>query len=264
VGADPGNVDSPQIAEPRQRWRLAFRRSAEAPALTHREIVDPWLERLACRLPLPRPEGRPRPALSFAAPLPLGMPVERDLADLVLADRLPIHFVRERVATSLPEGIEVVDLHDVWLGAPPLAASLAAADYRLIVTPNADSRGSSGATADRRDALQATLERAADDLLRARTLPRERTRGSSRVSYDLRPLVSAIRVDRGAPDGPLIIRVRTRFHPERGAGRPQEVLAALGERISRRLDAAEIVRERVILADDILARDLAPDEQERV
>jgi hypothetical protein len=174
------------------------------------------------------------------------MPVDRDLADITLAERLPMQDVRARTAPTLPEGIEIVDMYDVWLGAPPLAASLAAADYRLTLD-----------TAEHD--LRAALARASADLLRASTLMRERTRGSSVVSYDLRPLVADVRVGGAGAGGsdatppvesPVTIRIRTLFHPERGAGRPEEVLAALAERTSRHLDAVSIVRERLILADD--------------
>jgi radical SAM-linked protein len=246
VGADSGDVDNRPTAEPRQRWRIVFRRSADAPEGTHREVVDPWLARLtASGLPLTHGGGRPRPPLSFAAPMPLGVPVERDLADLILAERLPVHYVRARVESTLPDGIAIVDMHDVWLGVPPLAASVAAADYRV--------------TFDAADGLRPALDRAAVDLLRASSLPRERTRGASLVSYDLRPLLADIRVgnppldlDEAAVEAPRVtIHVRTLFHPERGTGRPEEVVAALGERISRQLEPEAIVRERLILADEL-------------
>jgi hypothetical protein len=53
-------------------------------------------------------------------------------------------------------------------------------------------------------------------------------------------------------DGPPIrIRARTRFDPVRGTGRPEEVVAALGDRLGRPLSVASIVRERLILADEL-------------
>jgi hypothetical protein len=44
--------------------------------------------------------------------------------------------------------------------------------------------------------------------------------------------------------------VRTRIHPELGTGRPEEVVAALGDRLGRALEARTVVRERLILAED--------------
>jgi radical SAM-linked protein len=236
VDADSGTASerpTPIVAEPRQRWRLVFRRRPAAPALAHRELVDGWLERLAgCGLPLPQGEGtRPRSPLTFAAPLPLGMPVESDLADLVLAERLPIKAVRPSLIGTLPEGIELRDLHDVWLGAPPLAASLAGADYLVGLAGDVDS---------------SVLEEAARSLLAASELPRQRPRGTSLVEYDLRPLLGDIEV---ADPG---LRIRTLFDSARGAGRPEEVVAALGAVVGRVFEITTITRERVILADQLV------------
>jgi hypothetical protein len=41
------------------------------------------------------------------------------------------------------------------------------------------------------------------------------------------------------------------FHPELGTGRPEEVVAALGERLGIGLVAGSIVRERVLLTDEL-------------
>ncbi len=163
------------------------------------------------------------------------MAAEREIADLQLAERLPAWRVREAVCAAAPGGIAVTNVHDVWLGAPPLTAAVAAADYRVTLVAGA----SPGANA---------IREAADRLLAASTLERRRPRGGDSVAYDLRPLLAAIEVAEGPP---IVIRVRTRFHPERGAGRPEEVLAALGEALGTPLEPAEIVRQRVLLAEDL-------------
>jgi radical SAM-linked protein len=229
------------VIEPRQRWRLTFARAAASAAATHRELAESWIAALAVTLPLPRSEGsRPRPALTFAAPLPVGMAAERELADLSVAERLPAWHVRDAVCAAAPPGIAVASLHDVWLGCAPLAATVAGADYRIVLRD-----GAGRSTAQIRDA--------AARLLTARTLERRRPRGTESVAYDLRPLLASIDVKDGVP---TVLCVRTLFHPERGAGRPEEVLAALGEALGTALEAAETVRERVLVADDLTA---APD-----
>jgi radical SAM-linked protein len=75
----------------------------------------------------------PRPKLVFAAPLQLGMLAEHELADLFLAERLTAPDLRERLTAGMPRGYRVVDLHDVWIGAPAIAPQLAAADYRMTL-----------------------------------------------------------------------------------------------------------------------------------
>jgi hypothetical protein len=47
------------------------------------------------------------------------------------------------------------------------------------------------------------------------------------------------------------VRVRTRFHPELGTGRPDEVLAALSEAAGVAVEPVSIVRERLIVSDDL-------------
>jgi hypothetical protein len=45
------------------------------------------------------------------------------------------------------------------------------------------------------------------------------------------------------------VTMTLRHDPEKGVGRPEEVLAALGERVGTALGTASLVRERLVLAD---------------
>ncbi len=134
---------------------------------------------------------------------------------------------------SCPDAWRLIDLFDVWLGEPPLAGQVAAADYRVEV--------------DGADA--AALAGVAGRLLGAASLLRERTKGAELVRYDLRPLLVDVVVAHPGP--PVTIRMRTRFHPALGTGRPEEVVAALGAALGVELSTRSIVRERVDLADEL-------------
>lgn len=153
--------------------------------------------------------------------------------DIVLVERWPAWRVREALEGRLPGGWRLVELLDVWLAGPPLAGRVAAADYRIEIAGSADAWG---------------LGRAAADILVVDRLPRERVKGSGTVPYDLRPLLIDLAVE---PGPPVIVKTRTRFHPELGTGRPEEVLAALADRLGGELEARSIVRERLILIDDL-------------
>lgn len=83
----------------------------------------------------------------------------------------------------------------------------------------------------------------------AERLPRERVKGGATVRYDLRPLLLDVSV--GDPGPPLLVRARTRFHPVLGTGRPEEVVAALGDQAHVSLVTRSVVRERLILADEL-------------
>ena len=210
------------MSEIRQRWRLTFARDEEARYLSHLDAVHLW-ERAFRRgeIPLAASEGfNPRPKLVFAAPLQLGMLAEHDLADLFLAERLTSPDLRGRLAFGMPRGYRVVDLHDVWVGAPALAPQLVAADYRVTLFNV------------KHDDLAAAVAR----LMAAEVLPRQRHREKRTISYDLRPLLLEARVH--APDPAAIAQatadlaasglwLRLRHSQDGGSGRVEEVVAAL-------------------------------------
>lgn len=232
----PGS-ETPGAARPAapvvQRWRVVFRRPSASSDRPHRDLAEEWAERLAdSGLPLARPEGRPRPPLAFAAPLPVRVAAEQEYADVALAERLPVWSVRERIAASLPADLALTDVFDVWPGAPALAAIVVAADYRLSMAPPVPESG--------------VLDEAARRLLGQPRIERERPRGGGSVRYDLRPLVAAIAVDAARPSELL---VRTRFDAERGAGRPEEVVAALAETLGQPIEIERTIRERLILEE---------------
>ena len=188
----------------------------------------------AAGLPVAWTEGaRARPRIAFGAPLPVGMAANGELIDVVTTERWPAWRVREALAGQMPAGWHLVDVEDVWIAGPPLAGRVAAADYRVELTG---------------DPPPDRLRAAAADLLAASRLPRKRLRGDDDVAYDLRPLLLAVSIEAGPP---VAVNTRTRFHPELGTGRPEEVLAALGDRLGQALEASSIVRERLVLSEDL-------------
>jgi radical SAM-linked protein len=172
--------------------------------------------------------GRPRIAL--AAPLPSGCSAQAELLEFWLAEVLPAWAVRTTIDDAIPAGHRLVALENIWLGAPPLSGQVAAADYEVAV---------------RVDGPGADLETAVGRVLAAGRLPRERIKGGETRTYDLRPLVISLQ----AIGSRLLMR--TRIHPELGTGRPDEVVAALGEAAAADLTVERIVRTRLLLGDDL-------------
>ena len=193
-------------------------------------------------LPLAGDPGKGR--VVPAAQLPLGFVGEREILDVILGARLTLVEVRERVMAGLPAPVELVELHDVWVGAPSASAATVAADYRVLLA---------GVPAPE-------LRLAAESLLAASVLPRERHREKKTQSFDLRPLILAISVSAAvppagaAPDAPsTLLRVRLRHRPD-AVGRPEDVVSALGEPpappLGGEIRILGIVRERLLLAGD--------------
>jgi radical SAM-linked protein len=221
--------------EPRQRWRLTFRRGPVPAELVGRAAIEAWQTALIdSGLALAQLDATGRPRVAFGAPLPAPAEGEAELAEIFLAERVPAWRVREALADRLPTGHELLSAEDIWLGAPPLAGRVVAADWRLEVDGvGVDSEALGGAAAR---------------LLAARSLPRTRSKGGEDKTYDLRPLLDEVRVAEPTGLDAVTLRVRTRFRPELGSGRPEEVVAALAEAGGGDLVVRRMVRERLILA----------------
>ena len=87
--------------------------------------------------------ARPRPRISFGAPLPVGMAADGELLDVVLHRALAgCGASARRSRAGVPAGWRLVDLQDVWLAGPPLAGRVAAADYRIVLAGERRRRGS--------------------------------------------------------------------------------------------------------------------------
>jgi hypothetical protein len=99
------------------------------------------------------------------------------------------------------------------------------------------------------------LEAAARTLVAARTLPRTRLKGTTEKRYDLRPLFDAVAIEADPASGGVTVRIRTRFAPELGAGRPEEVVGALGDAAGRPITPGPIVRNRLLLSEDLARKE---------
>ena len=225
--------------EPRQRWRLTFHRDPVPADQVGRVAIEAWQAALeGCGLPLAQLDAAGRPRVAFAAPLQAAAEGEAELAELFLSERVPAWRVREALGPVLPLGHALLAAEDVWLGAPPLPGRVVAADWRVELV--------SGAV----DA--SALADAAARLIAAPTLPRTRSKGGVDKPYDLRPLIDDIKVASAHEGERCLLRLRTRFRPELGSGRPEEVVAAVGAEAGTELAIRAIVRERLILAEDRL------------
>lgn len=214
------------MSESKQRWRIVFARDDDARFLSHLDAIHLW-ERAFRRgeVPVATSEGfSPRPRLVFAAPLPLGMLAEHELADLFLAERLTRPDLSDRLSDGMPRGYRLIDLHDEWVGGPAVATRLVAADYRMTLL---------GVAADR-------LDGAVRALLAAPALRREKRREKKVTAYDLRPLLLDLRVrppdaTAGAPDTSDLaaagLWMRLRNSQDSGSGRADEVVAAVADEL---------------------------------
>jgi hypothetical protein len=253
------------MTDARQRWRIVVARGPAARDALHRDVAAAWEVGLAgSPLPLVATESsRPQPRLVFAAPVPVGMLAEREPMDIWLLERRRIDVVRAAVEAAAPAGHRVVDLFDVWVGAASLPAAVVAGDYLVTAHP-ADGQAAAGQADDAdpkagsdRAALEGRVAAAIAALLTEPRVERRREKGGGPVVVDIRPHVVDLCVipDRDAADRPdpaagIALAMRLLLGGERGVGRPDEVVAALAERLGIELVVDSLVRRRVVLADD--------------
>lgn len=211
-----------------QRLRITFAREGEAKYLSHLEMMKAW-ERAFRRAgwKLSFSQGfNPHPKLSFAAALPVGVAAEADLLDVQIEEAKDPQVARSELGASLPPGLEVRDIQDIPVDAPPIQRALVAADYEAVCPE--------GPSVDLREAVERVLA--------APSLPRRRAKEGKAVAYDLRPFINDLALPDGTA-GNAVVRMRLRTDAS-GAGRADEVLRELG------LDpaACRITRIRLVLS----------------
>ncbi len=192
-----------------QRLRITFAKGEEIKYISHLDLMRLWERTLRrARVPLAYSHGfNPRPKIAVAAPLPVGFTSRGEVMDVVLERHIsPYNFVKGLVP-HLPPGLEVLSVEEVYPKLPSLQSQVRAAEYRVTVFW---------------DGSQEEMEGKLEELLSTEQLPRQR-RGKD---YDLRPLIEDLWVEGKETDG-WVLGMRLRAGSQ-GAGRPDEVLDALG------------------------------------
>ncbi len=171
-------------------------------------------ERLLRRagLPLAYSQGfNPHPRMSFAMALPVGYTSDCEMIDVVLAERLDVEAIRERVAQQAPPGLSIRAVTDLALGEPSPQASMREAEYVVPIREEVSA-----------DALNAALSA----LLARPSVPRNRVRKGETRAYDLRPFIYAAGCEID-PAGGHLLRLRLACGSN-GAGRAEEVVDEMG------------------------------------
>lgn len=198
---------------PQQRLRIRFSKGDAIKFISHLDLARTW-ERVFRRagLPVAYSQGfNPRPRFQIAAALPVGVMGRAELLDVWLDQALSPEDVGAQIRSVLPPGLDAMDLEEVGLREPSLQSQLRTADYSAVV---------------RSDEPVEAIRSRIQALLDMPTIPRQRHQKGRWQSYDLRPLVRSVTVD-PAPDGAWVLRMCLQASPQ-GAGRPSEVLDALG------------------------------------
>ncbi|MEE9285254.1 MAG: TIGR03936 family radical SAM-associated protein, partial [Dehalococcoidia bacterium] len=146
-----------------QRVRVQYGRSGDLQYVAHLDMIRLW-ERAFRRagVPVAYSEGHtPRPRLSIASALPIGVTSEAELLDVYLKRRLSPFYFLQRLEQQIPPAIRVLDARDIPVEWPSLQSQVRQAEYRVTVET---------------DAAAHQLERSIQDRLDKDNLPWEHRR----------------------------------------------------------------------------------------
>ncbi|HEY2155431.1 MAG TPA: TIGR03936 family radical SAM-associated protein [Isosphaeraceae bacterium] len=208
--------------------RLRFAKRGDLRLVSHHDLVR-CVERALRRaaIPVATTQGfNPRPKVTFALALALGIEGRREVVEIDLAAPLEPAEVLERLAATSPPGLE-------WLGAEPAtsnrAAQAQAACYRL----------------DLPEPRRAAASAAVAELLSSPSRPYSRKRPDRTVELDLRPFLLDAAID--PEEGALGFRLKV---TNSGASaRPEDIVDVLG--------LSDLLRDGSVLAR--LDIELAPE-----
>lgn len=208
-----GTVPTKSDGTPAQRLRLRFCKGERLKYISHLDLARTW-ERAFRRagLPVAYSQGyNPRPRYQLAAALPVGVTGRSEYLDLWLTEVVGPDDLEARLKPCLPPSLEVLHVEETDLRGPALQSQTRAAEYRAVVR--------------NQEPTEAVASRVGS-LLDARSLLRQRQHKGKLQTYDLRPFIQTVTVESG-PEGEHLLMMRLQLSPE-GAGRPDEVLEALG------------------------------------
>jgi len=159
-----------------QRLRIRFSRGEEIKYISHLDIMRLWERALRrARIPLAYSEGfNPRPRISLAAPLSVGVTSEAELMDIFLSKMVSPHWFTAAVSQQLSRGIEILEVFPIAPVIPSLQSQVRYAEYKVQI----------GTEKELKD-----IQSAISSLLATEHLPWHHERDTGRRSYDLRTLI---------------------------------------------------------------------------
>jgi len=197
-----------------QRVRIKFTREEEVKYISHLDVMRLWQRAfLRAEVELAYSEGfNPRPKMSLAAPLALGVTSEAELMDITLSRWTSPPAFRAAMEQQLPHGVHIREVLAVAPTLPSLQSQVRLAEYTVTV---ATGKGNE------------EVQEAIDALLAKETLPWEHKRDTGPRRYDLRKLINDLWTGERRGENLQEVGMLLRCDSQ-GSGRPEQVAAALG------------------------------------
>ena len=214
-----------------QRLRVKYGRTGDLRFIAHLDVMRLWHRAMRrSGIAMAYSEGStPRPRLSIAAALPVGVTSEGELLDVYLKRRISAFYFLTRIQGAIPETLLVYEAVDVSMDAPSLQSQVRLAEYRVGVAPDGEAE---------------SVEDSVNGLLGKETIPWEHRRDKEVRRYDLRALVRDLWVEERS-NGTVTLGMLLRADPN-ASGRPEQIVAALGLP-----EPVWVHRTRLLLAPDL-------------
>jgi radical SAM-linked protein len=221
-----------------RRIRLRFEKKGELRWISHLELIHLFY-RAARRadLALAHSQGfHPLPKILFATALPVGIESLTETVDLHLENSPPAAEVMERLAQSLPPGIEITEAREVPLHGPPPFPGVHSAYW--IELDHSLSEEEAG--------------KKIEEALKLETLPLRQERKGRERHVDIRPMVERMKVrTRDERRGEKPLREGKGLSP---ASSPWGIELILRHRSGRTAKPTEVIKAILDLEDEALAR----------
>lgn len=197
--------------------RFSFSRGEELKYLSHLDLMRLFQRALRrAGIPVARSKGfNPRPRISLAVPLPVGVTADQEYGEICLQGGVPLKQFVESLNSQLPPGLSITGAGEAKPGARSLSAVVNAALYR----------------ATRPDARPAPVEQwreAAEGLLVRSEIMVNRNRGAGKIAdrVNIRPYIFSLTVHALPATGGAVIEMLLQVG-SRGGVSPSVVLQQL-------------------------------------
>jgi len=208
-------------------YQMRFAKTGRARYIAH-------LDTLSCLVRAVRRTGydlaytqgmRPKPVLSLAMPLGVGVEGEEEICDFSLRQRAPIEELARRLSRELPEGITLKSMGPTF-ETSKAASRVDSVSYRIALAGAAEGLG---------EAVEAFNQAPEFVLLR------QRPKGDKEV--DIKRYVNRVELEDGAIGFDMAVT-------NEGTGRPEEVIRALEQLAGGELGTTRVTRTAISLKEE--------------
>jgi len=232
-------------------YQLRFSKTGRARFISH-------LDTLSCLVRALRRTGfelafsqgmRPKPILSLAMPLGVGVEGEDEICDFSLQQRAPLQELAKRLSRELPQGMELKSVGPTF-DRSKSAARVESCGYRIHLAGPLEVESEIGAEREStpEESLIPTLEDAIDGYNQAAEIVILRKRPKGDKEVDIKRYVDSVRL---LEDGGITFDMEVTAE---GTARPEEIVMALSQFAGVQLTPVRIVRTGIKIKEEEQAR----------